>query len=172
MIILQPGNSNDIEIRSGEAFIAIKQSDECPTHGRPSGLSPYRDWSVTTTELYKATDGSVVWLAMCSLSGYQTAEWDAIELRQHDHDLSFYVVLDPEGAILQSGWRMKGDHPVGRLYRAVPTAHPTRMDEEPLPWVIDTVKTYRCDDDDVGAFYSAIHVCQAVFVGLPELVSA
>lgn len=171
MNIFQPVNSDQIDLSQHERFIMVTRVQTPPPLGYNSALSDHRRFEVQNVETYIATDGREVHLALCGLHGSDPLPYDALEFRQIYPNLSFYAVLAPDEVILQSGWRMRGDHPVGRLHQAVATAHPTLLDETPLPWVVDTVKTYRPKDEIGGGLYSAIHICDAVLVGLPELAA-
>jgi len=162
MNIFIPTDSNAINFLRNERFIIVTRVQTPPPLGYNSALSDDRRFEVQNVETYTAKDGREVHLAFCGLYNSDPMPYESLMYRQEYPNLSFYVVLAPNDLILQSGWRMRGDHPTGQLYEAVGTQHPTLLDERPLPWMVDQVKTYKPADEIGGGAYAAIHVCGAI----------
>jgi hypothetical protein len=177
MIIYQPANADSLDFSKGEKLATIEDSDRRPKYGEVADLGGDRLWRVIqietmwTNSLFDEADNRLH-VALCALESSPFEPWTAAWMRERSPDLSFFVQLSPAGDILASGYAMDGEPPIGRLFGAVATDHPTLLQEVPLPWFVDTVDTYRGDYGESGALFSAVHICHCKAVSVPELAIA
>jgi hypothetical protein len=153
------------DLSGSEEAEAIAWFDLPPQLGDPCSMGSSRTWRVMHVEHYHG-DGSEVCLALVAplevFPSPDRGEWIQTYMREQSPNLSFYVQLAPNKDVLNYGWRMEGDTPIGRLKEYKPTNHPTLMKASPSPWMVDVIDRHRLEN----GVYTAIDICWCKQVAL------
>lgn len=159
-----------VNFANSEDSQQVKLSESPPNLNDKVSMGSHRLWQIVALETFSGEAESIM-LALVhpiDLEIPDRSEWLRTIAKAEYVAISLELKAMPNSALQLGGWSMEGKPSHGRLMGAEPTDHPTLMRQVPLPFMVDSVDTYKPLGD---CCYTAIHVCKYVDSPLPELAT-